>query len=115
MRFPLLKQFQNFSKQLIHTNGTDRYGTLRIVSYIIFGGCAFGLGTLGFFVYDRVYQTIDRMQAIIALRSDIETQAVDFDRLKRLTDAWNAKHATTTLTIARDPFSPFTTSTKTKR
>ena len=62
-------------------------------------------GTAGF-VYYRVTNTIGQVQSIIILRSELGVDPINFGRLEKVQAAWEAKHATTTLSIARDPFQP---------
>ena len=68
-----------------------------------------------FFTYYRVTIAISQVQSIIILRSELGVDPINFELLEKVQAAWETKHATTTLSIARDPFqaapAPSTSST----
>lgn len=76
----------------------------RIIYILVMGFFLFGFLQMLIFVHNRVYGSLQRVETIILLRSEIGAEAVDFDQLQRVADLWQKKYATTTKQIARDPF-----------
>lgn len=92
--------------QPIRVQGTAyrHFARLRIVSFIFIGLFLLTIGVTGFFIYHSIYATINQVQAIILLKSDLGLEAIDFELLERVERAWHEKHATTTPFMVRDPF-----------
>ena len=86
---------------------------LRILSLMIIGIYAGALFGMGFFVYQNVYTAIQNAEMIILLKQDVvAAEAIDFDRLKHVGDAWKEKTEAPFLPITRDPFSLVTSTPK---
>jgi hypothetical protein len=77
---------------------------LRILHLIAIGVFAFGVVEAAIFLYERVYESIERAEGIVFLRSEIGAEVIDFNQLERVKAAWQLKHATTTVSLVRDPF-----------
>lgn len=56
------------------------------------------------FVYQQVFLTIEQVQSIIVLDSDLRFEAIDFLRLEKVQQAWETKHTTTTVPAGTNPF-----------
>lgn len=79
-------------------------GFLRMLSIVIAGIFIAGAMETGIFISKHVYGSFQRAEAVVLLKSEMGMEAIDFVQLKRVTDAWTKKYATTTVSIARDPF-----------
>ena len=77
---------------------------LRLLTLVVFGAFALGLFGVAAFLYHRVYESIRRAETIVLLKSDLGVEGIDFAALSSATSAWSKKYATTTISIARDPF-----------
>lgn len=56
------------------------------------------------FIYNNIYQSIDRVEGIMLLQAELGTLVVDFDRFERVKDAWNKKYTALPHELAWDPF-----------
>lgn len=77
---------------------------LRILSLLLMMVLIAVAGGTAIFVYARVSNTIGQVQSILVLQSELGVEPINFGRLEQVQAAWEAKHATTTLVISRDPF-----------
>lgn len=92
-----------------------QFGKLKLISLSIIGLIIFGLGIGSFFIYKNIYETIDQMQNIVILKSQLGMEIIDFDKLDRVKKIWTEKNDPHKIKPARNPFTtsyaPQTTST----
>jgi hypothetical protein len=77
---------------------------LRIISLAISVVLTGLLGVTIFFVYNNVYNTVDNVETILTLQSDLKIEPIDFTKLDRVNQAWIEKHSTSTIILTNDPF-----------
>ncbi len=77
---------------------------LRIINIIIFGMVLTAFGFLVFFIYQRVFQSMDRTQALVTKNSDIGIVSIDFETFNRVEKKWKDKYGIGVPEIERDPF-----------
>lgn len=90
----------------IYSHEYKQAPTLRILSLLMMMVLIAVAGGTAIFVYARVSNTIGQVQSILVLQSELGVEPINFGRLEQVQAAWEAKHATSTLDIARDPFQP---------
>lgn len=78
--------------------------TLRLVNILIVGLFVFFVLGLGFFIYQKVYNTIGQVQAITVLKSELGAEIISFTDLEKTQKAWQEKQADPPTTTVRDPF-----------
>lgn len=100
-----LTSFLHLEKTHHLARGEYRHiGLVRIITLLILGIFTFGGFQMMVFIYEHVYQSIMRTEAIVVLRSKIGIETIDFEQFRRVENAWQKKYATTTISVARDPF-----------
>lgn len=77
---------------------------LRIISLFIFGGCVFGLGLMGFFIYSTVYQTLEDAHSIIIFRSELGIDVLHVDELESAHTLWKEKIEASPAEVTKNPF-----------
>lgn len=103
MKLPSFIHLEKTPKRL--ERGEYRHvGLLRLLTIFIMGLFVLGGFQTMIFLYEQVYQSIQRAEAIVVLRSEIGVETIDFEQFRRVANAWERKYATTTVYIARDPF-----------
>ena len=104
MKFNLPKFFLQKPDAALRDTEFRHTSALRLLTLLIIGLLVFALGATAFFVYRSVTSSIGQIQSIILLQSELYIEPIDFDAFNKGRSAWNIKHATTTMMIARDPF-----------
>jgi hypothetical protein len=101
MKLPFLPKQKDASS----ARGEYKYvRTLRVFNILIVGSIAGIVLQTMLFMYQNIYQSITRAETIILLKSELGTSGVDFERLRRVSNAWEKKHAPNQAVILRDPF-----------
>jgi hypothetical protein len=77
---------------------------LRIISLFIFGGCVFGLGLMGFFIYSTVYQTLEDAHSIIIFRSELGIDELHVAELESVHTLWKEKIESYPAELTENPF-----------
>jgi hypothetical protein len=101
MKLPTLKKSP---RRLSLHSEYKHLGMLRLLTLFIMGVFVLGAFQTALFLYENVYGSIQRAEAIVVLRSEIGVEAIDFEEFRRITRNWDQKYATTTVKVARDPF-----------
>lgn len=83
---------------------------LRLVNLIIIGAYLCGFALIIIFVERNVYRILQHQEIAGTLKTSLPLEAIEFNQLDRVSAAWSGKHATTTLTVSRDPFFASTSS-----
>ncbi len=91
-------------KPKIDIPGYRQFGKLKIISLVVIGLILFAFGLSIYFVYRNIYQTIGEMQSIIILKSQMNTEVINFDKLQKVKEKWAEKQTSTTPQLNRDPF-----------
>ncbi len=74
-----------------------------LTGFLILSLSVIFLGSI-WFVFDKVKTTIHGVNTIMQLQSELTFEPLNFDNLDNVEKNWQEKHATSTLTIHRDPF-----------
>jgi hypothetical protein len=102
MKFKLVKHKEfNSLQQKIEYRSTGILQLLTICAISIF--LAVSIITV-WFAFTRIQNTIGQVESIVLLQSELQIEFIDFDRLEKVTEAWEIKHSETQVEILRDPF-----------
>ena len=82
------------------------FGTLRLITIIIIGILLLSFGTVSFFLYQRIYISIEQAQIFVNSQSGLGIEPINFKRYEEVEKNWQTKYNTTVTDITRDPFNP---------
>ncbi|MBT3816747.1 MAG: hypothetical protein HOE80_04265 [Candidatus Magasanikbacteria bacterium] len=77
------------------------YRLLELLSIGFFMGLIF---LFGFFIYSSVFQSLEQINAIVILKSDLNIDTIDFTLLGEAQEDWNKKYNNEAPTLSRNPF-----------
>ena len=78
--------------------------SLRVLSLLLLTCLILTIAGTVFFVYSRVIKSINQVETIIILQSQLKIEPIDFEKLDKVEASWNLKHSTSTPFIETDPF-----------
>jgi hypothetical protein len=82
------------------------FGALRLITIIILGLLLFGFGLVSFFLYQRIYISIEQAQIFVNTQSGLGVEPINFKRYEEVEKKWETKYNTIVGEIVRDPFNP---------
>lgn len=94
------------NKQQVLESDSDfsQFHQLRVVTIGVIGILLTIFLVASYFLYQRIFSTINEVHSILLLTNEYGTEIIDFPAYERVKSAWDTKHASSDLVIPRDPF-----------
>lgn len=86
-----------------------QYASLRLLSFLILGLAAIGIGIGLYSIYYNIYTTITRAEVSLIADPTLSQEAVNFEKYDKVKQAWSERLNAPAIEIKKDPFSNTTT------
>lgn len=88
------------------SSAAKQFVLLRLLSIFFVGVFLIIVGWSIFFINQSIQTAVEQVQTVLLLRSELSTEAIDFERFDSVEAAWQKKHDLMLFKVNRNPFVP---------